>query len=437
MPAHGQFKRRRITKSGNDDSITLTLSGSAGEDDDTYMYTGYERSPKTSYVLVFDPERPQHATLETVPQTYIFNLTSMPAESSAAKLAEQHPHIPSPTVEANSADQAELFDETGAISDASDREADATNPYDYRHYLHQLDEREEPPSPNIRGTPQQPPTRSAPSQKSTDRKTSTKSAQKPATNTSKSTTKKPQSSSHPSSVPTVRLDRRASTRPNDTVSNPKSKRLPPAPAPDPPSSDDQDAIGSPDNDGFEIDLGDSQPSNPSRAAAAFASPSRGGPISLASAVNSGANTPLAQTRKGDKAGDIIDFDVDVRSDSDNGYAEDDEGQQMDSDHSHDHDNDIVPMDLGPPAHDVDGDVEPDGDEGAHPHVHVEQEQERPKTFAEINTTFEGEDDDDADADADLEAEMMGLMSQDEREEPAGGSGGVAGMAEESDESEEE
>jgi hypothetical protein len=215
-------------------------------------------------------------------------------------------------------------------------------------------------------------------------------------------------------TPTVRLDRRASTRPGDT-----DKRGPKlakggskstiksdyyvhssddedepiaiqATARDnksPSDIEEEEEIGT-QGGGLEIDFGRK------KKALAISGAFRGGPISLHSAANSPNSrvvTPRHQQKKGRKDEDVIDF-----GDSSGGYEEDEEESDADELPSHriqsqQHDvemedasddeggdDDVEPMTLGSPAHQqqaLDEDLDADADADADADFELEMMQE--------------------------------------------------------------
>ena len=401
-----QSRTSTITARSSGRSYELTISDEeGGKNNTTYRFTGQKSSSKKSYVLVFDPAK-QTCTLEPLDSTYTFNLTT----KNNSNLTQAYPQLPLRRHE------DDPLDEAGA-SEYDDPDPD--NPYDFRHFIKKGDkgknagrrenESEVVSSPDYRtGTGSAANTPLLPARRAPTSAASTKPAPaarkrkspEPAALVSKkptSTTKKP--------TPTVRLERKASTR-NTTAPKPKaspaksttkstsksSKAAPksaeivhssdsegtPPPPPQPqrrrsPSISDEDE----DDDAgglLTIEVPDARPSPKQRPTAlaslglgntlglgglGFKSPSNG-PISLHSAANSVEGSPnprdVTPLRYGrDAQADVIDFgdlgggdddeDAEGDEDEDMGYIEDRE----DDDEDADADADVDDMDIGPPA----------------------------------------------------------------------------------------
>lgn len=97
----------------------------------SYGYTGREGSgaDEGQYVLVLKGEgKDREAVLEKLSGAHAFNLVSAPT-GTAAELARLHPYI-------GQANEVDAVDEVMVGDDeASDEEADESNPFDYRHFL--------------------------------------------------------------------------------------------------------------------------------------------------------------------------------------------------------------------------------------------------------------------------------------------------------------
>ncbi|GAB7355367.1 hypothetical protein MBLNU459_g5891t1 [Dothideomycetes sp. NU459] len=199
--------------------------------DDEYTYESTEASAEHTYVLI-PSESGEGYVLERLGASYKFNLSSAPWEQDATALAQKYPQL-----QAEEGDDAELEDNLVEITGA-----DAGNPFDFRHYIQTTDS----PSPVLRpkgstvGTPaaSQPPSRTStplgrPAKKPPSAfaaqmaKSKAKAKAKPKA--SESTPQQSQPSQHKrvrlsperetegehtrrEDVPSVRLDRRASTR---------------------------------------------------------------------------------------------------------------------------------------------------------------------------------------------------------------------------------
>ncbi|KAF2095677.1 hypothetical protein NA57DRAFT_79390 [Rhizodiscina lignyota] len=460
-PSQADSALRRSTISpGENDRWNLTLTDSSGDGEAKYSYNGKRKDLKRSYALVFD-QKNNICTLQPLASGYTFNIQSTPNEASAAKLAERYPKL-KPKEELPLQDTA-----TGADSDAGDlnASADEGNPYDFRHYLrHGHLSRSASPERSAANTPRSDASRATPRATPLQRPQSgTPSLQAKAQPKSRQPLTRAKKSSPPvgttlskprtANAPSVRLDRRASTRPTDSqppakkpkttprTAAPTGKSVvkseyyvnsssdedepPPPPPPPPPAPDANDS-------GLEIDFGDAAP----KSRAALGKNKKGlnlpsgtpghGPVSLRSAMNSAnaspahrVHTPLLKTKHGDPGdGQIIDFgdtsaqddEEEEDDDDDRGYDEDDEG-----------DDDVEPMTLGSPAHDTSKAT------SVHP--------EEPMPDApQVPSDEDADGDADDDFEADFEAEMQGLASQEEEEMRAAP---AVAQGDESEESEEE
>jgi hypothetical protein len=314
---------------------------------------------------------------------------------------------------------------------ASDGEPDPDNPYDYRHHLnHAPRAASRSPSPGLRAastinTPVTTSTRAKPTAE-------TKVRSRPASKVDplRPAPRKAVKKAPARPTPTVRLDRRASTRPGDG-SDKQGPKLSKAsskpsiksdyyvhssgdekePAAQQNTTVDQTSLSDEEDDeeigtqggGLEIDFGDSPPPKRKTRALALSGALHGGPISLHSATNSPNSRIVVprEQRNNRKDEDEIDF-----GESSAGYDEDEEESDvdalpaarrkdgdldvtMDDASDEERDEDVEPMSLGSPAHQqtaVDEDADADADA-------------------------------DADLDAEFEAEMMqGLANPSDSEE---------------------
>lgn len=448
-PSQAESASRKSTIShGENDRWNLTLADESGDGKAKYAYSGKRKDLKRSYALLFD-QNSHTCTLEPLSSAYTFNIQATPKEPSAAKLAERYPKL-------KPKDEVPLEDaHIGLDSDAGDvaGSADEGNPYDFRHYLKPGRDisRSVSPDRSAVNTPRSEASRSTPLLQGKPKQTKQPIARARKSPPTGATPSKARSSTTPS----VRLDRRASTRPTDsqpskklkTVTKPTSRptgkptsklavksdyyvqsssdderptQAPPRPAPDA------------NDNGLEIDFGDSAPR--SRGVDSLGKNKKGlalpggtpgaGPVSLRSAMNSAnatperrVHTPLLKTKHESGDGQIIDF-----GDTSAPASEEDEEGGYDEDVS-EGDDDIEPMTLGSPAHDTSKAT------SAHPE---EREPERPQTLSDEDADGDADDD----FEADFEAEMQGLASQEE-EENMGGAGAAVAQGDESEESEEE
>ncbi|KAL1650805.1 hypothetical protein SLS58_000924 [Diplodia intermedia] len=529
--------------SSGDDQFTLCIRDKekdAPANTSTFEYTGQRKELKKTYVLVFDKDT-QTATLEPLDETYAFNLKSTPEEKDPAKLAEKYqlvrPRNEKPDRDAAANDDADdLFSDGSATprstaesmfgggSFSEDEEPDESNPFDFRHFLKDAEQSEGFASPYSQsGTPlrtttnatttaparstplpltERPKTKPAPKaapKQATAKQTAAASSRKRKSPEPEQAAAKPKPSSPVSTktkqqpMPSIRLDRRASTRPTDsavaaatdalsasapgaarsqqssassTKSSSRTSREPSADEDDDGDDDDDDQFG-----GLEIDWGGSGgaaggKSGSSRhgrqrrsIALAFEQSVTGdGPVSLRSAAdsaspNSRLHTPnmratTAITSK--NAPDVIDFG------GEGGSGDEEEGEYEDDDAGHRHhhqreeqeeeeeddddgyaeddedaDGDVDPLTLGSPAADTLQQQQSREEEETNDFGDEQQQQQQQHQMVE------GDDDDDdgaGDFEDDFEAEMaQALASAAEEGEEDGG----RVMHEESEEESEE
>ncbi|QDS70985.1 hypothetical protein FKW77_007527 [Venturia effusa] len=415
---HDKGKRSTRITIRNDTQSDLTITDTSSEEVDQFKYAGQLGSTKNSYVLIFDQSK-QACTLEPLASSHTFNITATPWGTSLAKLKQEYPQLQAKVEEA-------VNEPDGDLDEDPDGEADADNPYDFRHYLTSAIRGPSPsPSPALRAvnagktTPQALQTQPKPVSEAKPRKKAASKAYDPLRPNQRkpkaATTGANKAKANP--TPTIKLDRRASARPGDenkkgsTLSkgNVKSdyyvhssdeEEEPPMSQPVHSDIEEEDESGSRGR-GLEIDFGDDSPPKKSNK---ILPPKPGGPISLNSAVNSPDRRldPGAARRQQQKEpSDIIDFgdssdnfQDDEESDAEESVqkrkqdhsvdmhdadADADADSDVDADADSDHDDDIEPMHLGSPAH------------------------QQPPTI---------EDDDDGD---DFEAEMLQAMQDDDGE----------------------
>ncbi|KAI4753542.1 hypothetical protein E4T51_13336 [Aureobasidium sp. EXF-12344] len=251
-----------ISQVAEDGRVTLSLKDGSDE----YKYTGTRRHDDDEYLLLLD-EDGQDFVLEKIASSYALNLSRAPWESSSKVLADRYPQLPSTNDDDEHGDDFEHADDhDGGVSlDLAD--ADAANPFDFRHYM----DVEESPSPHL------PPSKAAPAATPAGSQTSTrtntplaKSIRKQTSAFAPQTAKlppKPRTKPTPSEiesapkdvarspspgtqshhktqvqVPAVRLDRRASTRVALPSKPPPKKREPEELSLDDDGEDDGDLI---------------------------------------------------------------------------------------------------------------------------------------------------------------------------------------------------
>lgn len=231
--------------------------------DDEYTYESTEHNGEHTYVLLPN-ETGDGYTLERLDASYKFNLSGAPGEEDARQLAKKYPHLQS-----ESGDDAD-FDE----DDAEDTHADAANPFDFRHYVQPTDSPSPPARPTKGSTLNTPSASQPPSSTNTPL---ARSVRKPPSAFAAQVSKpKPKPKPNPAdalpqhkrarlspepdeakdhhhhterraNVPSVRIDRRASTR---IALPPKQQPKKPQPAPQPQHSPSDDlSLDRPQGDG--------------------------------------------------------------------------------------------------------------------------------------------------------------------------------------------
>jgi hypothetical protein len=429
-PNHSEGTRSTRITTRNATQSDLSITDQDDGEISNYKYAGQRGSTKNSYVLIFDQAK-QTCTLEPLTSSYTFNITSTPWETSSAKLAQQYTQL-----QAKAEDLANGTN--GDLDEDPDGEADADNPYDFRHYLISAIRGPSPsPSPALRaintGTDTPQPILSRPT--GTPEVKPRKKAAAKAYDPLRANQRKPKSAApaankaKPKPTPTIKLDRRASTRPGDEdkkgpklgkgnaksdyyVHSSDDDEEPPTSQPVHSDIEEEDEESGARGGGLEIDFGDDLP--PKKKSKALAFKRAGPPISLHSAVNSPDSrviTPRHQQKKNDPQ-EVIDF-----GDSTEGYEEDDDSDTEDftqQKHKQDHDVDMHDADADADA-DADMDADADADEDEH------DDDIEPMTLgspAHQQPPTADEDDDDGDLDADFEAEMLQAMQGDDDAEVA-------------------
>jgi hypothetical protein len=322
-----------------------------------WKYTGRHTEGEDMYVLVLGGEGNKEVVLEKLDSSHAVNLIQTPEDDDKETLAKKHPYL---------TDNESDIDEDGILGDevdADDVEPDANNPFDFRHFLKAVEEapqREEPlsqPSRSIAGTPLQKATISKPlprPAKSTPAATAVKKRKTPAAAATRPnpkrvragedppTTKPPTSnpSAFKTSVPQVRIDRKASTQQNFA-----------------PSIEHNSQTSEPDyEDDGELILENSSADNPkqnsthlsamSLALAGGLSNRGGGPISLRSAASSpGINSPQINNSASQSKQEGEEFDFGGSSPA----AEQYEFEFVDDDGDDDEDGDVEDLELQSPT----------------------------------------------------------------------------------------
>ncbi|CAD0100927.1 unnamed protein product [Aureobasidium mustum] len=234
-----------ISHAAEDGRVTLSLKDGADE----YKYTGTRHHDDDDYLLLLD-EDGKDFVLEKIASSYALNLSRAPWETSSKVLADRYPQLRLTDDDEHREDSDIADDNDGGVSlDPAD--ADAANPFDFRHYL-DVEDSPSPHLPPVKAAPAATPAASqtstrmnTPIAKSIRKQTSAFAPQtaklppkprtKPAPSEVESVSKdvarspSPGTQSHHKTqvqVPAVRIDRRASTRVALPSKPPPKKREP-------------------------------------------------------------------------------------------------------------------------------------------------------------------------------------------------------------------
>lgn len=369
---------------------TLTLKDGRDE----YLYRGSRSNGEDTYALLPDGDG-DGFVLERLESLYHFNLDKAPWESSARILAERYPRL-RPASNHNEDDGEDSGGE-GQQDSSQDIEADADNPFDFRNHLQPTTDSPSPQfhssRPNTLGTPSsvasQAPTRTnTPLARSVSKQPSAFALQEKRLKAKAKPKPRPADKVDPpkrvklspeadqskrsENIPTVRLDRRASTRPGPAVSKKYTEQRHKRNDTDELSLDfddsnkdkksritntnknnhrnyDDDDDG--DDDGDLILDGDAPPSSRHQGQRSLGAALAGtlgagrGPRSLLSAASSPAsyvNSPLQASHHADT--DAEDMDIDMGRDGAHSAEDDDgslvlEGEKSDDNEDNDNDDD--------------------------------------------------------------------------------------------------
>ncbi|KAB8349423.1 hypothetical protein FH972_023450 [Carpinus fangiana] len=396
----GPHRTTTITKSarGDDLSCNLTISDDTNGEASQVKYKGHRSDggqDMSSYILMYDHEQ-HNFTLNPVEDEYDFNIVSTPWESDADKLRRDYKQILREDAPEDSRASpkhvSSSTDDDDALPGDLDAEPDKANPFDFRHFL---DAPSSPPTnasrmPSTNNTPLRlasspvPPTTSSFARASPHLKPQPAKAtplmkpRKHQRNISTSSLgpgrvaekpKEVKEKKRPEPIPTVKLDRKASTRPDDP--QPRSKK---------PTRDDTD-----DDDILIIEGEDDEDEITVHTPALRGTPLGGRPVSLSQLATSG--SPVGFDRSDDE--------------------EDEDDLQ---------DDDVQSMTLGTPAH------RPEADD-THlrvPASRVQQDdndaEEDPDLIAieaELMSGLESEDDEDA-----IEVSLPGISQPPSSQQPA-------------------
>lgn len=291
--AQGATATSKLLPGKQANASTLLLKDEGKE----WKYTGRHTKGEDVYVLVLGGEGNKEVVLEKLESSHAVNLTQAPDDNDQESLAKKHPYL---TDNESDNDEDGIFGDEG---DAGDAEPDANNPFDFRHFLKSVEEapqHEEPssqPSRSSAGTPLYKTATSKPAPrpaKSTPAAAAVKKRKTPSAAATRPNPKRvragedPPSSKPPTSnpsasktsVPQVRIDRKASTHPNAAPSVEHAE--------EPDYEDDGELI-------LENSSADNPKQNSNQLSAmslALGGGFGGGPISLRSAASSpGINSP--------------------------------------------------------------------------------------------------------------------------------------------------
>jgi len=211
---------------------TLSLK----DGDKEWKYSGQHKEDEDMYVLVLSGDGKKEVVLERLGSSHAVNLTQTPEDDDEDSLARKHPHL---TDNESDNDDDDIF---GREVNAEDALPNASNPFDFRHFLKAVEEeskrKEATPQPTrsslgtpmhsaVTSAPVARPTKTIPAKPTTasaapkKRKTPSAAATRPnpkrvkagedppATKTSTSTAPA-KAAAADSEVPKLRLDRKAS-----------------------------------------------------------------------------------------------------------------------------------------------------------------------------------------------------------------------------------
>ena len=329
--------------------------------DKEWKYRGQHKEDEDMYVLVLSGDGKKEAVLERLNSSDVVNLTQTPEDNDEESLARKHPHL---TDDESDHDDDDIFGDEGNAEDAT---PDASNPFDFRHFLKAVEEeakrKEATPQPtrSTMGTPMHStaapaarPAKPTPAKaKATTVSAALKKRKTPSAPTTKANPKRVKAGEDPpvakttasstankaadSAVPKVRLDRKAS------IHHTKAPKAPQVEEPD--YEDDGELI-------LENSTDDTR-QNPSHLSAmslaiSGAFGSRGsGPISLRSAASSpGVNSPHedSSNAQGKQEGEEFDFGGGSSPAGEQYEFEfvDDDGDEDDEEEDEDNDEDEAP-----------------------------------------------------------------------------------------------
>ncbi|GAB7331464.1 hypothetical protein MBLNU13_g02873t1 [Cladosporium sp. NU13] len=140
--AQGATTTSKLLPGNQANASTLLLK----DENKEWKYTGRHTEGEDMYVLVLSGEGNKEVTLEKLESSHAVNLTQAPDDDDEESLAKKHPYL---TDNESERDDDGMF---GDEDDAEDTPPDASNPFDFRHFLKSVEEaskREEAtPQPN-------------------------------------------------------------------------------------------------------------------------------------------------------------------------------------------------------------------------------------------------------------------------------------------------
>ncbi|KAL8686663.1 MAG: hypothetical protein Q9218_006950 [Villophora microphyllina] len=147
--------RIRPSQHSSDSRVDLTIDN---QDDGTkYQYTGTQQ-PSGACALIYDPAT-KTLMLDKMDADFTFNLQATPTNSNRSDIISQYPQLDMGISDVESED-GQNTDAPHALVGLDVSEADANNPYDYRHFLkRQRSSSPEPPPSRPSASPAIPPRR--------------------------------------------------------------------------------------------------------------------------------------------------------------------------------------------------------------------------------------------------------------------------------------
>ncbi|KAI4201327.1 MAG: hypothetical protein LQ350_003365 [Teloschistes chrysophthalmus] len=270
----------RIRPSGRPSDSRVDLTIDNRDNGTKYQYTGNQQ-PSGACALIYDPAT-KTLVLDRIDADFTFNLQSTPTNSNRNAVTSQYPQLDTGLSDLES-DDGQTAEAPLAATGVDNAEADANNPYDYRHFLKR----------QRSSSPEAPPSRP-----------STSPAMAPVYRPSRPLT----TSTTTNAKTTATTTTTTKPKPRPRPSQPRSTTRKIEKIPTPPSDADSDSDGdsSPDDD-LVIDLGD-EPQKRRRfghGAVVFNHDRRNGPVSLRSAASSMSPASVRQ----DSGADESDRDV--------------------------------------------------------------------------------------------------------------------------------